>query len=232
MLPKISIIIPVLNEAYHLAKTLAVLSEATNVELIVVDGGSQDETIAVAQTADAKVISSIPGRAVQMNLGAVIASGDILLFLHADTRLPLKFDTIIRETLAHSIAGAFELKIDLPSVGVRLVEWGTNLRSRYLQLPYGDQAIFLKKSVFEAVSGFSELPIMEDFEFVQRLKQHGNIKIVPASVLTSGRRWQTLGVVRTTLINQFIIAAYLLGVSPDRLKQWYRSGMRRRNHRG
>ncbi|MBW4542766.1 MAG: TIGR04283 family arsenosugar biosynthesis glycosyltransferase [Myxacorys chilensis ATA2-1-KO14] len=228
MLPKISVIIPVLNEAEYLSKTLALLSMAANVELIVVDGGSQDATILVAQTADAQVISSTPGRAVQMNLGAAIASGDILLFLHADTRLPPKFDTMIRETLAYSIAGAFELKINIPSVGVRLVEWGTNLRSRYLQLPYGDQAIFLKKSVFQAVGGFSALPIMEDFEFVQRLKHHGNIQIVRASVLTSGRRWQTLGVVRTTLINQFIIGAYLLGVSPERLRQWYRSGMRRR----
>jgi rSAM/selenodomain-associated transferase 2 len=227
MLPKISVIVPVLNEAHHLSKTLALVSVATNIELIVVDGGSQDATIAVAQTAGAKVIASTPGRAIQMNLGAEISTGDILLFLHADTRLPPKFDAMIRETLAYSIAGAFELNVDLPSVGVRLVEWGTNLRSRYLQLPYGDQAIFLTKSVFEVVGGFRALPIMEDFEFVQRLKRYGNIRIVPAAVLTSGRRWQRLGVVRTTLINQLVIAAYLTGVPPDRLRQWYRTGMRR-----
>ena len=224
MLPKISVIVPVLNEAHHLSKTLALVSVATNIELIVVDGGSQDATIAVAQTAGAKVIASTPGRAIQMNLGAEISTGDILLFLHADTRLPPKFDAMIRETLAYSIAGAFELNVDLPSVGVRLVEWGTNLRSRYLQLPYGDQAIFLTKSVFEVVGGFRALPIMEDFELMRRLKCQGQITLVPASVLTSGRRWQKLGVIKTTLINQLIIAGYFLGISPTQLVRWYRQG--------
>ncbi|NDJ17214.1 TIGR04283 family arsenosugar biosynthesis glycosyltransferase [Myxacorys almedinensis] len=229
MLSKISIVIPVLNEAHHLSKTLATLTEATGVDLIVVDGGSQDDTIAVAQSAHAKVISAPAGRAAQMNAGAAIATGEILLFLHADTQLPLSFETLIRGTLAQprTIAGAFDLTIDAPGFGVRLVEWGVHLRSRYLQLPYGDQAIFLPKPVFHAVGGFPDLPIMEDFELVQRLHQHGKIAIVPAPVITSGRRWQRLGVLRTTLVNQLVIGAYVLGISPDLIRRWYRSGLGR-----
>jgi rSAM/selenodomain-associated transferase 2 len=229
MSPRISIIIPVLNDAQHLSKALTVQTVATNVELIVVDGGSQDDTIAIAQTAGVKLLHSPPGRAIQMNQGAAISTGDILLFLHADTQLPDQFDALIRETLSRpqTIAGAFELRIDAKSLGVRLVEWGANLRSRHLQLPYGDQAIFMTKAVFQAAGGFPELPIMEDFEFMQRLKQKGTIRIVRAAVLTSGRRWQTLGVVRTTLINQLVIGGYFLGVSPERIRQWYRTGMKR-----
>jgi rSAM/selenodomain-associated transferase 2 len=229
MPPKISIIIPVLNDAQRLSETLTIQTAATNVELIVVDGGSQDDTISIAQTAGVKLLHSPPGRAIQMNQGAAISAGDILLFLHADTQLPARFDALVRDTLSqpNTIAGAFELNIDAKSSGVRLVEWGANLRSRYLQLPYGDQAIFLTKAVFQAVGGFPELPIMEDFEFMRCLKRKGTIKIVRAAVLTSGRRWQTLGVVRTTLINQFVIGAYFLGVSPERIRQWYRTGMKK-----
>ena len=221
---KISIIIPVLNEADSLPGILSI--QATNLEIIVVDGGSQDSTVDIAKSSGVKVLQSTPGRAVQMNAGAAIAAGEILLFLHADTRLPNGFDRRVRETLFHSIAGAFQLKIDATLPGLRWIEWGVNVRSRYFQLPYGDQAIFLKTETFHEIGGFPNLPIMEDFEFVRSLKQLGKIAIVPDSVLTSGRRWEKMGVFRTTIVNQIVILAYLIGVSPERIRQWYRSGFR------
>jgi rSAM/selenodomain-associated transferase 2 len=235
---KISIVIPVLNEANQIAKTLEIQNRAVNVELIVVDGGSQDQTVEFAQSAGARVLQplardskrSSPGRAQQMNTGANAATGSILLFLHADTQLPTGFDTMIRLALSQpaTIAGAFSLKIDADRWSLRLVEWGVNQRSRWLQMPYGDQAIFLHADTFKTLGGFPDLPIMEDFELMRQLRQRGTIVLLPSAVTTSGRRWQTLGVLQTTLINQWIILAYLLGVSPEKIAHWYRSGMRKK----
>ncbi len=220
---KISIVIPVLNEANSLPKILSI--RASNIEIIVVDGGSQDATVEIAKSSGVKVLQSDPGRATQMNAGAAIATGEILLFLHADTQLPKGFDRMIRDTLPAAIAGAFQLKIDASLLGLRWVERGVNWRSQYLQLPYGDQALFLATKTFHAIGGFPNLPIMEDFEFVRTLKQLGKLAIVPHAVLTSGRRWQKLGVFRTTIVNQIVILAYLLGVSPHCIRQWYRTGL-------
>ena len=229
MTATISVIIPVLNEAHQLLKILHFLKALSDLEIIVVDGGSQDQTVAIAKTAEVKVIQSPIGRAHQMNAGAAAATGDILLFLHADTRLPTDFDLTIRQTLSQPrvIAGAFRLQIDGLDWKLRVIEWGVNARSRHLQMPYGDQAIFLKTTTFQTIGGFPTLPIMEDFELVRQLKRQGRIAIAPTAVITSGRRWQKLGVVRTTLINQCVILAYLLGVSPDRVADWYRSGLKR-----
>ncbi|WP_068819632.1 TIGR04283 family arsenosugar biosynthesis glycosyltransferase [Phormidesmis priestleyi] len=229
MIELISVVIPVLNEAHQLSKILHILKHASDVEIIVVDGGSYDQTREIAAAAGVTVIQSEIGRAHQMNAGAAQATGDILLFLHADTQLPRGFDTTVRHTLSQPnvIAGAFRLSIDASSWKLRLIEWGVNARSRHLQMPYGDQAIFLKATTFRALGGFPILPIMEDFELVRQLKQRGRIAIAPTAVITSGRRWQTLGVVKTTLINQLVILTYFLGVSPDRIAHWYRSGMKR-----
>jgi rSAM/selenodomain-associated transferase 2/rSAM/selenodomain-associated transferase 1 len=221
---KISVIIPVLNEAATLGELLGDLRQVSGVEILVVDGGSQDQTIEIAESLGVKVLISEPGRARQMNAGAKVATGGILLFLHADTRLPQQFDVLVRQTLVQSnvVAGAFELKINGSQSGLRLIEWGVKWRSRLCQLPYGDQAIFLNTKVFKELDGFLDLPIMEDFEFVQRLQARGRIAIIPVAVLTSGRRWRRLGIWRTTLINQLVIAAYFLGVPPAQLAQWYR----------
>ncbi|MGB3208333.1 MAG: TIGR04283 family arsenosugar biosynthesis glycosyltransferase [Crinalium sp.] len=220
---KISIIIPVLNEANTIAQTLAYLKNASNVEIIVVDGGSKDETIALAKSFGVQVISSGIGRATQMNVGATVATGAILLFLHADTRIPPNFDILIRQALAGNfIAGAFELKIDANLRGIRLIENMVNLRSHLFSLPYGDQAIFIWSKVFHEIGGFPDLPIMEDFVFIRQLKKLGKIEIIPQPAITSGRRWQKLGVIKTTLINQLMIIGYFLGVSPLQLARWYR----------
>ncbi|MGJ3251700.1 MAG: TIGR04283 family arsenosugar biosynthesis glycosyltransferase [Elainellaceae cyanobacterium] len=220
----VSVIMPVLNEEHTIGHSVAGALAEPNIEVIVVDGGSRDRTIEVAQAAGAIVISALAGRASQMNAGAQAAQGDMLLFLHADTRLPDGFATEIRQTLAKTrvIAGAFQLRIDGTAPGLNLIEWGVKWRSRLCQLPYGDQAIFLESSTFQRVGGFPDLPIMEDFELIRRLRPLGTIAIAPSAVITSGRRWDKLGVLKTTVINQLIIVAYLLGMPIDRIARWYR----------
>ncbi len=221
---RISIIIPVLNEANTIARVISTARNAENVEIIVADGGSSDGTVEIAQNRADRSISTTPGRATQMNAGAAASTGDILLFLHADTLLPRGYDSLVRQALAKpsSVAGAFELKIDGRRLCLRLVETGVNWRSNFLQMPYGDQAIFLSSATFDKIGGFPDLPLMEDFEFVRRLKKQGRIEILPLPVLTSARRWQQVGVLKTTIVNQIVIIAYFLGVSPDRLAFWYR----------
>ncbi|MDZ7950913.1 TIGR04283 family arsenosugar biosynthesis glycosyltransferase [Nostoc sp. DedQUE09] len=221
---KISIIIPAINEAGNIKKAIATTQANLNIEVIVVDGGSSDDTVAIAQSLNVKVISSSPGRAVQMNAGAVAASGEILLFLHADTGLPKGFDEMIRTALQQpgTVAGAFKLRIDASLLSLRWVELGVNVRSHFYQMPYGDQAIFLTKKVFQQIGGFPELPIMEDFELMRRLKRIGRVVIIPTPVVTSARRWLQKGVFKTTLLNQIVIIAYLLGISPERICSWYR----------
>ncbi|MGH2415197.1 MAG: TIGR04283 family arsenosugar biosynthesis glycosyltransferase [Microcystaceae cyanobacterium] len=221
----ISIIIPVFNEAEIIQKSLLHLKHEPGIEIIVVDGGSQDQTVELVKALGIKIICSTQlGRANQMNLGAAFATGDILLFLHVDTYLPVGYQQIVKETLFHpkTVAGAFEIAINGRQKSLRFVEKMVNWRSRFFSLPYGDQAIFLRASTFEEINGFVNLPIMEDYELIQRLKRRGKIAIAPAKVLTSERRWQRLGVCKTTLINQLIIVGYYLGISPSNLAQFYR----------
>ena len=220
----ISIIIPVLNEAAIIQSTLENLLAYPDVEVIVVDGGSQDNTPSIARAAGIKTILVLGGRAVQMNAGAKIATADILLFLHVDTRLPDNFVELVVRTLKQpgAIAGAFKLGIEGKELSLRWIETLVKMRSHLFSLPYGDQAIFLTKQAFQDVEGFPQLPIMEDFELIQRLKHRGKIAIAPERVITSNRRWQKLGVWKTTLINQLVIAGYYLGIPPDKLSRFYR----------
>lgn len=223
MSAKISIIIPVLNEASKITKTVTVAKSGKNVEILVVDGGSQDNTVEIVQALGLKVLFASPSRANQMNVGAKAATGEILLFLHADTHLPAKFDHSVRRVLCQpkTIAGAFAMQIDGSLRGLRLIEKGVNWRSHFLSLPYGDQAIFVKTETFKALGGFPQLPIMEDFEFVLKLRNCGRIAIIPTPVITSSRRWQKLGVWQTTIMNQLAIAAYFLKIPPERIAKWY-----------
>jgi rSAM/selenodomain-associated transferase 2/rSAM/selenodomain-associated transferase 1 len=221
---KISIIIPALNEAATIDRTLSRLEGIDHLEVIVVDGGSIDGTAELAGSREAKVIQSNPGKALQMNTGAAAAASDILVFLHADTLLPEGFSNQIVSALNPKgvVAGAFRLTIDSTAAGIHFIERMADLRSRYLQLPYGDQALFMKKSIFEAIGGFSDMPIMEDFILVRRLKRKGKIVILPAAVVTSPRRWLHLGILKTWLINQLIVIAYYLGATPEQLSRYYR----------
>ena len=220
---RISVIIPSLNEAEVIAATISNLKKYRHTEIIVVDGGSRDKTVYLAREMGAKVLTSTPSRAGQMNLGAAHASGDVLLFLHADTRLPENFENSVLAAIARQniSAGAFSLGIDSRVKGLRFIERVANWRSRFLQMPYGDQALFVTRRLFHEIGGYPDYPIMEDFEFVRKLKKKGKIAILPESVQTSPRRWLNLGILKTWLLNQLIVCAYYLGISPRRLSRWY-----------
>jgi rSAM/selenodomain-associated transferase 2 len=220
----ISIIIPTLNEEHVLGKTLSRLLDNKNCEVIVVDGGSSDATLVLAQKVGCRTFSNSQGRGRQMNYGATKATGEVLLFLHADTLLPDNFPGLILDAISRPAfaAGAFSLAIDSPSKSLAAIAWFANLRSRFLHLPYGDQALFATRSMFTAIGGFPEMEIMEDFVFIQKMKKKGKIIILPERATTSARRWHNVGIVRTTLINQLIVCGYSLGVPPVTLARWYR----------
>jgi uncharacterized protein len=219
----ISVIIPTWNEESNIGSLLNDLVGTVNVEIIVVDGESGDRTSEIAAFYNVKVIQAQRGRSIQMNAGAKEALGDILLFLHADTRLPQDWGSMVRDASAEPgvAGGAFELTINGNERGLRIIERSTNFRSRRLQLPYGDQGIFLRAHLFRQIGGYNNLPIMEDFELIQRLRKFGRIITVSAKAVTSARRWRDLGIWRTTLINQAMIWGYLIGISPARLARWY-----------
>jgi rSAM/selenodomain-associated transferase 2 len=216
---------PVLNESANLQRAIDSTQPSDNIEVIIVDGGSSDDTCQVAAARGVQVIASSAGRSRQMNLGAAVATGDILLFLHGDSRLPLGFDRLIRQAMSGKeapIAGAFRLGIDAPQASLRWVERGVWWRSQVCQMPYGDQGIFMRAKVFNEIGGFPDLPIMEDFELIRRLRKRGKISIVPQPVMTSARRWLQKGILKTTLINQLMVLGYLGGVSPTQLMELYR----------
>ncbi len=221
----ISIIIPTLNEAQNLSALLPLLE--TDAELIIVDGGSTDDTVKLAHNLGFRVETCSGGRGAQLNFGAQCATSPILLFLHADTLLHPNFQQLVTACLARPdiILGAFRLQVKEAGFFLKTILKSANLRSRLLQLPYGDQAFFLRKENFKKLGGFTELPIMEDYIFARQAKKKGKVVTLPQEVITSGRRWQRLGPLRTTLINQLIICAYHLGVSPKRLASFYRSGL-------
>lgn len=220
----ISIIIPTFNEAENIRATVGRAQNSAVREIIVVDCGSTDSTTEIASQLGAQVISSTSGRAKQMNAGAQKATGEILLFLHADTLLPPDFAAQACKILASPgvAAGAFSLAIDLSGAALRVVECAANFRANVLQMPYGDQGLFLYRQKFMEVKGYPDEPILEDLLLIHRLKKTGRIGIAPSAALTSGRRWQRLGVIKTSLINQAILLGYLFGVSAQRLQGWYR----------
>ena len=225
-LRRVSVIIPALNESGHIAETIATARHGAPHEVVVVDGGSTDHTPELAHAAGATVLCSMPSRARQMNAGAARARGSVLLFLHADTRLPPDWLRVVSDTLQRPgvATGAFRFRIAEDFPGSRLAQWTTNLRSRWLRRPYGDQALFLRRALFEELGGFADLPIMEDYEFVGRVRRRGQVVTTTEAIVTSGRRWRRLGFVRTTLVNKLVIAAYRLGVAPQKLARIYQQG--------
>jgi hypothetical protein len=226
--PVLSVVMPALDEEEQLVATLSALAPYAEVEVIVVDGGSADATVAIARASGVRTLMARPPRSIQLNAGAAAASADVLLFLHADTRLPHDFPEQVRRTMADDrvAAGAFHLSIDRNLRSLRIIERVANWRSRFLQMPYGDQAIFLRRDTFWELGAYPPIPIMEDFELVQRLKRRGRIALATGTATTSARRWLKLGALRTWLINQLVIGAYCAGVSPQRLAVWYRGKKR------
>lgn len=220
----ISVVIPALNEASHLPAAIA-SAAGPGVEVIVVDGGSRDQTLAIARQAGTLALASFRGRARQQNLGAALARGGVLLFLHADSRLPAGWQAEVRRVLADPGAalGCFRFALDQPLPGARLLEAMVHLRTRFLSLPYGDQALFLPAGIFAALGGFAELPIMEDYDLVRRAGRLGRVVQARLTAPTSGRRWRTLGVTRTTIVNQAMLLGHALGLAPERLARLYGS---------
>ena len=223
--PLLSVIIPTLNEAASLGRTLERARGADGIEIIVADGGSQDTTREIAAQAGATVLVAAGGRMAQQNAGAAAAKGRHLLFLHADTHLPDGYAALIRSALDRpaTVAGAFRFRTDYSGRAMRLVEWGANIRSTVFHWPYGDQGLFMEKRVFDELGGFSPLPIMEDYELVGRLRRRGPVITLNEAATTSARRWQRLGALRTTLRNLAMIAGFHAGVSPERLARFYRN---------
>lgn len=220
-IPYLSVVIPARNEAEHIEAAIAT-ARADGIEIIVVDGHSSDETAALAERAGARVLTCPPHRARQMNAGAAIARGEILLFLHADTRLPDDYTVPLFDALSDAsvVGGAFGYKTDMSGPGVSLLERLVGFRSRVLCLPYGDQALFVRRSVFESLGGFDDVSVAEDLRFVRRLCRCGRIMILAEPAVTSGRRARQLGLLRTTLVNQVILAGYVVGI-PDRMLNWF-----------
>jgi rSAM/selenodomain-associated transferase 2/rSAM/selenodomain-associated transferase 1 len=220
----VSVIIPALNESGVIATTLQSVRQHNPLEIFVVDCGSADVTVESAQKAGAVVLGSNPGRARQMNAGAAKAGGAILLFLHADTILPSEWNSEVLRILKDQkiAAGAFAFRVTENFLGKRMLERTVNWRSRRFQLPYGDQGLFLRRSLFEEVGGFASLPIMEDYEIVRRLRRQGRVVTSRLAATTSGRRWKRLGWLRVTLKNQLMIAGFRFGVAPETLARFYR----------
>jgi len=227
--PTFSIIIPVLHEPDRINALLQNLSQQhahEQCEVIVVDGSPQKDTICVIDNKQVISLVSEPGRARQMNAGAAVARGEVLIFLHADTRLPENALGSIRTVLARSdsVGGAFDLGIHSDRFVFKVVAAVASCRSRLTRIPYGDQAHFLRKDYFAAIGGYREVPFMEDVELMHRIKKRGDkICILTDKVCTAPRRWEEEGIVYCTVRNWILTLLYFLGVSPYTLQQYYRS---------
>ena len=219
----ISVIIPVLNEAKILDQSLSqLIPQLKDHELIIVDGGSTDETPLIAKRYG-QVISAERGRACQSNAGAAAARGEILLFLHADVWLDSGAVAAVETAIsAGYVGGAFTQRIEGDHSLYRLIECAANFRAKRLKIFYGDGGIFVRRPSFNRIGGFPDLPIMEEVGFSRKLRRHGEVTLVEPRIHISPRRWQKNGILRTTLINWLITLLYLLRVSPTHLAKLYR----------
>ena len=224
---RLSVIIPVFREERGISSLVDHLTThalRATAELLVVDGDPKQRTLAALQDRNVIRTGSDAGRARQMNLGAARARGDVLLFLHADTRLPINADTLIFQALHNPqlVGGAFRLDIDSPRPALRLIAAAANLRTRLTRVPYGDQAIFLRRAAFEELGGYAEVPLMEDLDLMRRVRRKGwPVALLSQAALTSARRWEQEGVWRCTLRNGVLRLLYHCGVSPMRLRHFY-----------
>ena len=217
---KLSIVIPTLNEAQAVGATLGALAplRVSGHEVIVADGGSEDRTREIAGDLADRVILAPRGRARQMNAGAAVAGGDALLFVHADTRLPAHADDLIFKSLRENLWGRFDVAIEGRSALLPVIAFFMNTRSRLTGIATGDQAIFVRRAMF---SGFPEIALMEDVAFSKSMRWRSPPACLRAQVVTSGRRWDEQGVLRTMLLMWWLRLAYFLGAAPDDLARRY-----------
>jgi rSAM/selenodomain-associated transferase 2 len=222
---RLSIIMPVLDEAERVAAALAALApyRHNGAEVIVVDGGSRDGTAEIARPHADAVVTAPRGRATQMNAGAAVAQGDVLLFLHADTRLPDGADQLIHDGLARSgrAWGRFDIAIAGSGALLTAVAFTMNVRSRLTGIATGDQAMFVTRDAFDRIGGFADIALMEDIDLSRRLKRVSRPLCLRARVTTSGRRWEQHGVLRTILLMWRLRLAYFLGAEPASLARRY-----------
>jgi rSAM/selenodomain-associated transferase 2 len=229
MAPSVSVIIPVLKETQPLDSLIdhiLQIADGAPVEMIVVDGSPDGESISAISREGVTLLAAPAGRARQMNAGAAAAKGDCLLFLHADTRLPQGAFRRIEETLSdgNHVAGAFDLRYGSERLSMRIIARVACLRSRLTRIPYGDQAQFFRRDYFEKIFGFADIPLMEDVEIMRRIKERGDrISILSEAVATSARRQEKEGVVYCTLRNWTIVTLYFLGMPPERLARFYKN---------
>ena len=211
---EISVIIPTFNEEETISQCLETVIDIPGIEVIVADGGSTDRTVEiVGQYRDVKVVTSVMGRSIQMNKGAESSGGVILLFLHADCVLPREKILNVRNVFDGNsfVGGAFKIRLLSDKFRYRIIEKGINFRSKIFKLPYGDQGLFVKRSVLEHLGGFREMPNCEDLDFICRLKKQGEIIILDERISSSVRRWKNQGILRTSFRNQFLLTSYVLG---------------------
>ncbi len=226
----LSIVIPAMDEQATVNQTIEAISHQTfsgRFEIIVVDGRPDKSTISCIENTDVVKMTAPPGRAAQMNAGARQASGEILLFLHCDTKLPDGALESIKGLMENRSvkAGAYDLKINAKGFLFRLIEKTASVRSRLTRIPYGDQAIFIRKTYFDETGQYREIPIMEDVDLMGRIKkQKEKIHIFRRPVLTSARRWEKEGILYCTLRNWLIITFYFLGMKPEKFALFYQSG--------
>ena len=222
---KISVIIPTLNESAVLANTIGKIRQCSPYEILVGDGGSADDTPDIARQSGARVIHSKTGRASQMNAAANEAVGDLLLFLHADTFLDPAGYRKMSKVMSHGnlVGGAFSFQLDSDKIFLRVISRLATWRSRYFNLVYGDQAIFVRKDIFRETGGYPPLPICEDLDFFRILKKRGKVVILDEKAYTSPRRWLSEGAVFTTFCNIVIAALFLFGFPPKTLARWRRA---------
>ncbi len=219
--PSITVIIPSLDEESRIGEAVASVAADAS-EVIVVDGGSADGTVHEATAAGARVVQGIHGRGAQMEAGARLATGEWLVFLHADTRLEKGWADVLRDLDAGTVGGAFCFRLDSPRRRYRLVEAGARLRCAALALPYGDQALFTRRQAFVQAGGFGNTPILEDVDLVRRLRRCGRLAFPSVRAVTSARRWEEHGFLRTTLINWLVMALDRVGYPREHLARLYR----------
>lgn len=224
--------IPALDEAERIGAAIysavAGAADRGRLEVVVADGGSLDGTPERAEEAGARIVRAPRGRARQLAAGAEVASGDVLVLLHADTRLPAGWDVAVRDALADSrvVGGAFRFQFDASpeevGIGLRVVEWGAHLRAALFGLPYGDQAIFARRDVLDEIGGIPQAPIMEDLDLVRALRRRGRVARLPLPAPTSARRYVSGGAFRTMFAHWIAAVAWLANVDRQRVADWYR----------